>query len=152
MPRSLVLLLAFSLGGCSIFGPEDPEPTLLLLETDQSSYSLAEHDEIRIVATNRSESVLYFNTCMSARLDPLSGPGPSSILLPTCLCLCVTELRPGERWTYTISTQWFEANADTLQPGRRHTYRAQLAFYRDEALQHLLPDAELFSNRFDVTQ
>lgn len=140
-----VVLVAFVFvqSGCGLF----EEDTVIDISTDRSSY--AEGSTIHITAKNVSRDVLYYNSCMPTTLEELNdGKVAKQTFLPTCDCLCITQLRPGETWEWQLDADWFWANEGLFQPnvGPRHRFRFE--FYRNGKLDQLVRSEDLVTNAF----
>ena len=145
--RGLIVTIAVlglvSLAGCGLLS----EDKTLEISTDHTVYPRG--TTISITAKNVSSDVIYYNSCMLTVLEELSdGRVSKRTSLPQCDCLCVTELRPGEKWEGGLEVDWFWANDGIFQPeiGPRHHFR--LAFYRDSRLEDLIRPDELITNAF----
>lgn len=135
--------VAAGLAGCGLFTEDDT----LDISTDRTEYPRG--TLINVTAKNVSSDVVYYNSCMSTVLEELTdGEVAKRAPLPSCDCLCITELKPGEKWEWAIDVDWFWANEGMFEPviGPRH--RFLFAFYQDSKLQHLVRPDELMTNTF----
>lgn len=145
--RNLVVAVVLvAMAGCGLF--EDRSG--LELATDETGY--APGSSIRITATNNTSEVIYYNTCMPTTLQELSdGKVVQSVHMPTCACLCVTELKPGKSWTYDVDVTWLWQNLGVSQPKVGPNYRFLLQFFRDEDLTKTVRASDLTTNVFRFT-
>jgi hypothetical protein len=144
--RGLSLLVvsgAIVAAGCGLFS-EDVE---LEISTDRTVYYRG--STINVTARNTSSDVIYYNSCMPTVLEQINKDRiVKNTGLPTCACLCITELDAGETWNWGIDVDWFWANEGMFEPeiGAKHRFR--FAFYRDSDLKNLIRPDELITNTF----
>ena len=146
MPVCLLVLGA----GCALFDADAPA---VRLQTDQAAYDLSAAKSITITARNPSTAVVYFSTCMPIALEALEKKQVVATLgFPACECICLTQLDPGETWRHTVSIDWIAQHGDRLPLHRDARYRLRLAFFEDEALDHLLDFESLYTNHFALSR
>lgn len=138
--------LFLTLSGCDlwIFNDEGGD---LSLTTDSDTYTVG--SSITIVAENRSSDVIYHSTCMPTELQELAdGQAVQKVGFPTCACVCATDLKPGQKWTYEVGVAWLWMNQGPSQPKVDTDYRFQLAFFKDPALTEPIDADDLTTNVF----
>lgn len=141
--RVSLIVLTVAVCGCGLF--EDEGDFQLL--TDRRGYEPGA--TISVTATNNSSEVIYYNTCMPAVMEELSDDGVvAQIGFPTCACLCIEELEPGESWDYEVDGTWLWQNMGPSQPKIGPRYRFFLPFYGDNGMKRLLRPDELITNTF----
>lgn len=132
-----------TLAGCGLFS----EDAALDISTDRTVYPRG--SMIKVTAKNVSSDVIYYNTCMATVLEELKHESVTDrIFLPTCACLCVTDLKPGETWEWSLDSGWLWANEGMFEPtiGPRHRFRFE--FYEDSELKRLISSGDLKTNSF----
>ena len=138
-----LVFLTVSLAGCGLF----TEDAALDIKTDRTSYSRG--STIKVTAKNVSSHVIFYNSCMPAVLEELTdGRMAKETHFPTCACLCVSELKPGEKWEWGLDVDWLWANEGMFEPEIGPRHRLRFAFYEDSKLKNLIRQGDLTTNTF----
>jgi len=138
-----LMSVAAGLAGCGLF----TEDAVLDISTDRTTYPRG--TTIRVTAKNVSSDVIYYNSCMATVLEELTdGKVANKTHLPNCDCLCITQMKPGEKWEWGLDVDWLWANEGIFEPpiGPRHRFR--FAFYEDSKLERLIRSEDLRTNAF----
>lgn len=149
----VLLVLSILAGGCELFGSD--APPALSIETDRTTYDLAEDDTIQVTIRNTSDRVIHYSTCLETTLEILEdGRVVDTVGFPVCLCICPAQLAPGERvdpGLSSVRTDTIVEWSDSLRTGPAVSYRLVYAFHWDEALgDEPLPRQERRSNPFNL--
>jgi hypothetical protein len=147
----VLMLLGAGASACGLFSDEGSlfsDEGGLELRTDKSSYPTG--SPIAIKVTNNSSDVIYYSTCVPPTLEELSdGEVVDRVGLgPVCECICTTELRPGQKWTYQVDVAWLWQNMGVSQPKIGPKYRFFWPFYRDRDMKTELGTSHLTTNTF----